>query len=180
MSLFAFKNNKIEIEPVNITIPILKEIYDRDKSKDKEIAFIEFCYIYHMSDNKSIYNNYSEEEKKVKILEDYFKDIKWKPDSKVEEACLKYKQLSETPSLKLLKSARIAVDKLRTYFETVNLGDTDSTGKKINKVTDLSNSISNVGKIIESLDKIEEKVKKEETSSTKIRGDKKISPFEEL
>jgi hypothetical protein len=178
MSIFAFKDGKVAIEPLNLTIPEFKEIYDRDTSKDKIIAYIELCYVYHMSDFKSPYNNYDDKDKDHKIRYDYIKDPKWNPDNLILNAISKYKEINETPSLKLLKDCRKAIEKVRTYVSTVDMDEVDSKGNKANKITDLSKVISDVGKMVESLDKIEERVKKEELNNTKVRGNKRISDFE--
>lgn len=178
MSIFGFKDGKVAIEPLNLTIPEFKEIYDRDNSKDKSIAYIELCYVYHMSDFKSPYNNYDAKDKDSKIRYDYIKDPKWNPDSLIITAISKYKEINETPSLKLLKDSRKAIEKVRNYLSTVDLDELDAKGNKVNKITELSKAISDIGKMIESLDKIEERVKKEELNNTKVRGNKRISDFE--
>lgn len=178
MSIFAFKEGKVAIEPLNLTIPEFKEIYDRDKSSDKSVAYLELCYVYHMSDFKSPYNNYDDKDKDSKIKYDYFKDTKWTPDILITLAISKYKELNETPSLKLLKDCRKAIEKVRTYLSTVDMNETDDNGRKVNKITELSKAISDVGKMVESLDKIEDRVKKEELNNTKVRGNKRISDFE--
>jgi len=178
MSIFAFKEGKVAIEPLNLTIPEFKEIYDRDKSSDKSVAYLELCYVYHMSDFKSPYNNYDDKDKDSKIKYDYFKDTNWAPDILITLAISKYKELNETPSLKLLKDCRKAIEKVRNYLTTVDMNATDTRGNKVNKITELSKAISDVGKMVESLDKIEERVKKEELNNTKVRGNKRISDFE--
>jgi hypothetical protein len=59
----------------------------------------------------------------------------------------------------MLNSARLAVEKLSNYFKNSNPNDKFYTA-----------NLEKLGKIIESLDKLEEKVKKEQTSETKVRG----------
>lgn len=178
MSIFAFKDGKVAIEPLNLTIPEFKEIYDRDSSKDKTIAYIELCYVYHMSDFKSPYNNYDDKDKDHKIRYDYIKDPKWQPDILITTAIAKYKEINETPSLKLLKDCKIAIEKVRHYLSNVDMEELDSRGNKVNKITDLTKAMSDIPKIVEALDKTEERVKKEELNNTKVRGNKRISDFE--
>ncbi len=180
MSIFTYKEGKIQVEPQNLTIPEFREIYERDKRKDKEIAFSELCYVYHMADYKSFYSNHDDDVKEEKIKADFITDSKWQPDDLVKRAINKYKELTETPSMKLLKDTRIGVEKVRKYYQTVNLNDTDSNGKPINKITDLTSSLASVGKLVDSINAIEERIRKEESVSTKIRGDKKISEFERI
>lgn len=178
MSIFTLKDGKVQVDPESLTIPEFREIYERDVSKDKSIAFNELCYVYHMADYKSIYNNYGDSEKTTKILNDYFKTSKWSPDQVIIEAVIKYRSLQETHSMKLLRAARKAVDKLVIHYDTVDLTLINAKGDLINKERDLSFSLGNIGKIAESLDKVEEKIKKEMLKDTKVRGQVEVSEYE--
>ncbi len=178
MSIFALRDGKVQVEPANLTIPEFKIIYERDKTKDKTVAFNELCYVYHMADYKSIYHNYSDLEKETKILNDYFKGGKWIPDVVVNEAIRKYRELQETPAMRLSLAARKAVDKLIEHYNSVDLTIVNVKGDLINKERDLSFSLGNVGKIVESLDKVDEKIKKEQLKESKIRGQADISDYE--
>jgi hypothetical protein len=159
MNIFNLKNNKVIIDPDKLIIPEFKSIWERDKSKDKENAFKELTYVYMLVDFKSPYQAYPEDIREIKIKEDLFKDKNWKPDDLIKSACKKYYELIETPTLRMLNSARIAVEKLSNYFKVSNPNDKSYTA-----------NLEKLGKIIESLDKLEEKVKKEQTSETKVRG----------
>lgn len=178
MSIFTLKDGRVQVDPVNLTIPQFKVIYERDKSKDKEVAFNELCYIYHMADYKSVYNNYTDLEKEGKILGDYFKGSKWIPDDVVKEAIEKYRELQETLQLKLLQAAREATYKLITYYKTVDLNALNSKGDLIYKERDFSFSLGNVPKVVEALDKCEERAKKEQTRESRIRGGGEVSDYE--
>lgn len=177
MSIFTIRNNKLEIVPENLIIPEFRTIYDRDTSKDKEAAFAELAYVYHIADYKSVYNNLTDEDKHKQIIKDYLPNG-YNPDSEVKTAIAKYRLLQETPSMRLLLDARGAIDKVRKYFKDVDLAAVDGKGSLINKISDLTNSMGNIGKIIESIDKLEEKVKKEQLRDTKIRGQKDINDYE--
>ena len=48
--MFELIDNKVVIPPSSLTIPEMKAIWDRDKKKDKTTAFMELCYVFHMSD----------------------------------------------------------------------------------------------------------------------------------
>lgn len=178
MSIFTLKEGKVQIEPQNLTIPEFREIYERDKSKDKTMAFNELCYVYHMADYKSVYHNYEDWEKQAKILADYFKGSYWKPDDLVEKAIDRYRSLQETPSMRLAKAGKKAINKVIKYLEDVDLTERDAKGAIVNKITDITNSVGGIGKMVESLDKVEEKIKKEQMTTTKIRGQADITEYE--
>ena len=178
MSIFILRDGKVQIETENLTIPEFKIIYERDKSKDKSVAFNELCYIYHIADYKSIYNNYDDIEKESKVLNDYFKGSNWRPDEIVKEASKRYNELRETPSMRLLKATRKALSKVVDYFNTVDLNERDAKGAIVNRIGDLTGSAGNVGKLVESLDKVEEKIKKEQLKESKVRGQADITSYE--
>ncbi len=180
MSIFTIKNGKLVIVPENLTIPELKLIFDRDETVDKKKAYLELCFIYHSSDFKSPYNNMEEELRVVQLKKDFFSDTTWTPDDDVKKAIIKYKLLQETPSMRLLISARKAINKVQNYFDSVDLQERTDKGMAVNKITELTNSMGNIGKIVESVDKLEERVKKEQLKETKIRGNKEISDYERV
>lgn len=181
MSIFTIKkDNKIDIAVENLIIPEFREIYDRDKSKDKSKAFNELAYVYHMADYKSIYQNFSEVERSSKIMKDFFKESLWRPDIEVNNAILKYQELQETPSMKLWKAAKKAFSKVEDYYNKVDINERDSRGNIVNKITDLSSSIGNLGKMIESLNKLEDQIKKESAKESKVRGGADIADDERI
>jgi len=159
MSLFTLQEHVLKIDPDTLAIPEFRVIWDRDKSKDKAIAYKELSYIYYYTDHKSSYQNYPDEERADKVRDDFIRDKKWRMDDQVQAAISKYDELQTTPTLRLLLSARIAVDKLAAYFKEAEPEDRNYTS-----------NLDKIGKIIESLDKLEEKVKKEQTQQSKIRG----------
>lgn len=178
MSIFILRDGKVQVAPENLTIPEFREIYERDQSKDKNTAFNELCYCYHMADYKSVYHNYDDGEKHTRILNDYFKGGSFGPDQVILDAIEKYRSLQMTLTMRLLIAAKTAINKLIEHYTTVDLTALNTKGDLINKERDLSFSLGNVGKIAESLDKLEEKIKKEQLKETKIRGQAEITDYE--
>lgn len=160
-NLFELKNNQVVIQPEAFPIPEFKILWDRDKSKGKDQAYKELCYVYYFTDFKSPYNSYPEAEREKIIIKDFMRDEKWQPDSTILDAVLKYQKFQDSPSMRMLKASRAAQEKLTKYMET---GECDVDVKELMTV------LSNIGKSIESVDKVEEKVKKELSSNEKIRG----------
>ncbi len=168
MKLFDLINNRITIEPEILNIPPFKDIWDRDKSKTKETAYRELCYIYYISDYKSPYNAYPPDIREIEIKKDYLKDLEWKEDTLVKQAKKKYDELQESPTLRLLKSARLGCEKLEAYF--VKMGPADPNYVR---------NLKEIGNIVKSLDILEEKVKKDKTGNEKIRGGGVKSSYED-
>lgn len=109
---------------------------------------------------------YDSEERVGKIGQ----DLKVKFTPKVMGAVDKYKELSETSAIKLLKSARSSVTKLERYFDTINLNILDDHGKPIYHAKDLIANLANMGKVVNGLEELEAIVKKHEQKENPNRG----------
>lgn len=177
--IFDLKEGKVVINPNKLAVPIFKDIYERDKSKDKEKAFKELSYIYFLVDFKSPYDSYPDNIKEETIKRDIMKNSKWVPDELIVEAIKKYEEFQETPILRLIKSSKLSCDKLSDYFKNVDFTDTDDTGKLIYTAKDVVANLSSVGKVAESLDKLEELSKKQLKKDTKIRGGGIVGAYEQ-
>ena len=109
---------------------------------------------------------YEEEDRLARICQ----DLKVKFTPKVKGAIDKYKELSETSAIKLLKSARSSVTKLERYFATINLNVLDDHGKPIYHAKDLIANLANMGKVVNGLEELEAIVKKHEQKDNPNRG----------
>lgn len=171
MKIFQLQNNTVQLEPEILLIPEFKSIYDRDKSKGKENAFADFCYIYFICDYNSPYRAYEPVERKEKVRKDYIKSTKWSEDSTIKAGIDKYNELTRTPSLGLLEDAYLLVNKLRGYFRAVDFSLMDErTGKPIYDAVDAMANLQKLGNVIESLKKLEDTVAKEKSEGVKTRG----------
>lgn len=168
------------------TIQAFKDLITRDRgSKDdsqgrkKYQAAREFAYIYFMEDPSSPYYSLPKEEKKAKIISQVFPE-EWEPDDKVKKAQEVYRNSVESISVRLLRSAYKSIHELRDYFETVDLQERDDNGKPIHKAKDVIKSLSDLGSVVEGLEKLEERVKAEKKDKdNQIRGGVELNPFNE-
>jgi len=170
MGLFDLKGDKIVLDPDKLIVPEFRAIWDQDKSKDKAVAEKMITYIYFLCDYNSPYASYPEEKKEEELMRDLKMKVKEVSTVEMKLAILKYKEFQETHSMRLLRSARVACDKMADYFREVDFAAADDQGKLKYNAKDVAANIAAVGKMIESLDKVEEKVKKEITTSSQIRG----------
>jgi hypothetical protein len=132
----------------------------------KGLKSSELSAVYFYTDHRSPYAVYEEEERVTKISE----DLKVKFTPKVKGAIDKYKELSETSAIKLLKSARASVTKLERYFATINLNILDDHGKPIYHAKDLIANLANMAKVVNGLEELEGIVKKHEQKDNPNRG----------
>lgn len=162
--LLTVNNNLVIPSPYALTIP------EFEKLSVKELSFV-----YFFADHRSSYAAYDERERESKLLE----ELKVKGTPALKAAILKYKELSETHAVKLLKAARISVNKLESYFKTIDLTATDDNGKLIFQAKDLVANLSKMGDVIEGLNKLEELVKVEASRDNPNRAGVKTNKYSE-
>ncbi len=160
MNLFSLVDNKVIATPEAYLISEFAVLL-----KDKKKGIIDMAYVYFTQDYKSPYSAYQEEERGKKVAEDI--SMTWEASKEVKEACIKYTELQDTTSMRLLKSARSAIAKLSTFFE--NGGPKDRNYVK---------NLESLGKLIESVDRLEQKVQKEVSVEGKSKAGRSINIFE--
>ena len=75
MKLFDLKARIVVVSPEALLIPEFKDLWDRDKSKDKLKAHRELSYVYFISDYKSPYRSSLTEDKLHGVVaKDFMKD----------------------------------------------------------------------------------------------------------
>lgn len=135
-------------------------------------AFREFTYIWLAIDWKSIYADYSEQERHQEALNDSrLTEEEWN-NPEFRAACRKYREIQESnKSIQLLNSARKTVDKFIDYFETVDPLERDlQTGKPIFKMKDIQGELKNLTDVHETLIALEGQVKKQLGQQSSLRG----------
>ena len=122
-----------------------------------------------MCDHSSPFALYDKDKREEEVVKNIF-TTKWKADKAVLAACDKYLELKETHSIKLLKAARSAVNKLKNYFEIIDLTALDDNGRPMYQAKDLVANLSRLADVVSGLTKLEDLVKKEKQSVSANRG----------
>lgn len=168
MKIFDLINNQVVVSAEVLTVPQFSTIWNSDKSKNKDKAFKEFTYIYHLSDWNSPYANFPQHKKEETVKSDCIGDPKYKPSKEVEEAIKAYKDIRETPLQRLLQAARNKVDDIATYLDSTTIDDDN-----IKSILDAFGKISTT---IANFDKLQDAVNKEKgKDTTHFRGDKEVN-----
>jgi hypothetical protein len=156
VNIFDIHGGKIVINPNCLLIPELKTI--NESYQDPIPAF---CYIHYMTHPKSPYANLEELEKEQLILEDYPGD--YTPEEEIIHlATTKLRKLYETPTMRLLRNAKIGLENLSSYIGTAKI----SEGRDGN-ITPFQMTLSKIGKIAQEFRMLEKQVDDELGS---IRG----------
>ena len=180
MKLFKYEGYKITISEEALLLKPFKEIWQRDKSKNKDKALQELGYIYFMSDPRSDYQYLVDEEERSKsIKESEGIPNNWNPDKAVLDAITFYKSFKPTSAL-LLEDTRFAVDKLRKLLREIDLTQTDDKGKPIYTLNTITATIKQIPSLVKDLDEAEKTLSKEIMESSKVRGSQEKSMYEDF
>ena len=179
MKLFKFEGYNLTISEEAFMLKPFKELWRRDKSKNKERALQELAYIYFMEDSRSDYQVYIDKEERstqVKLGEGMPES--WKPDKAVLDAMQFYSSFKSESAL-LLEDIRVAITKLREFIKTIDLSATDDKGKPIYTLNTYTATIKQIPDLITSLDEAERTIAKENIQSDKVRGSIEKAMFED-
>ena len=174
-------NNRITLNiPEILLVREFAELMKNERNMCKEDpkgiyglrAFREFTYIWLAIDWKSIYADYTEQERHQEALRDANMTEEESNNPEFRAACRKYRDIQESNrAIKLLKAAQTAVDEFIDYFNNIDLQDRDPvTGKYLNKTKDVMAEMSNISKVLEELQTLESLVKKDLAETTNMRG----------
>ena len=144
----------------------------------KDLSIEELSFIYFMVDHRSPFSIYEWDQRQIEVKNSIFGEKKkWKLSPKVLGACDKYEKLIETSAVRLLKAARTSIVKLEKYFRDIDLHLMDDHGKPIFHAKDLIANLSNMGKVVDGLSRLEEIVKKEEQAANTNRGGIEVNKY---
>lgn len=167
--LFDIDKGKVVLNPTTLWVPEFKAVWNRDKKKNKDRAIAEISYMVFMYSYQSPYQAYSEKEREEKVREDFLKDFpEWEPDELVQAAIKKYQELQDSVSLRLLRSTKLALETIEEYFKTANPED----------ISTIVKNAKELGNLVQSLDKLEKQVQKEQLENANIRGSSEVGLFE--
>ena len=179
IKLFKYEGYKLNISEEALLLKPFKEIWQRDKSKNKDKALQELGYVYFISDPRSDYQYLVDEEERSKaIKEGEGIDSKWEPDKVVLDAITFYKSFKPTSAL-LLEDTRFAVDKLRKLLREIDLTKVDDKGKPIYTLNTITATIKQIPSLVKDLDEAEKTLSKELIESSKVRGSQEKSMYED-
>lgn len=179
MKLFKYEGYKVVISEEAFALKVFRQIWNRDRSVNKDKAIMELGYIYFMVDPRSDYQYLVDEEERSKaIIEGEGLPSNWKPDKAVTEAMQFYSRFKPTAAL-LLEDTRVAVEKLRKLLRDINLEDTDDKGRPLYTLNTITATIKQVPGLAKDLDEAERALASEMRSEGKMRGQGEKTIFED-
>lgn len=170
MKLIKIENYQLKVEDELLLLKPFKILYDKDKSKDKA-KFIEFLtIIYFLIDPRSDYSYIVNDDLRLKEI---LKTNGIKKDSftKEEKECINlYKELTTTVSLELLRSTKVAIDKVKSFLESVDLTLLDDKNKPIYTIDSVTRAIKMIPSLAKEVTDAEKAVAKEIEEAGRARG----------
>lgn len=188
MKLFTLVDNVVQIEPELRLIPEFRKVIEADKDRNKRTALKELAYVYFMADYRSAFLIYPEKERSKRIRAD--QELPEKVPPTTQAALDKYTEFQQTPSSKALKAVReglltssAVIELLQKKLEAMmEQAGEDLVGTSTEDIVALvTQLISLSGKLpanIQQVHDLEEKLKKELASDTRVRGGGDVGLFE--
>jgi len=180
MKLLRYEGYNLTISEEALLLRPFKAIWLRDKTKDKNKALSELAYIYFMEDSRSDYQTYIDKEERHKqiVLGEGLKES-WVPDKLVKEAMEFYSSFKSDGEL-LLEDLRAMVNNLRIYLKGIDLSEVDDKGRPIYSLDSYTKTVTDLNKLIKSIDDTEKTITKELVQSDKVRGAAIKSMYEDV
>ena len=177
MKLFKYEGYRIVISEEALLLKPFKKIWDRDKTKNKEKAYMELGFIYFYCDPRSDYQYLTDEAERLKaIKEGEGIPDKWSPDNIVKEAMNFYNGFKPTSAL-LLEDTRNMVNGYRAKLREITK---DMSNLEIKDIKDIGAIIKQIPALVKDLDEAERAVSKEIIESNKVRGSQEKSIYEDM
>lgn len=187
MQLFKEIDHQVVIDPELRLIPEFAKVIRRDKSRSKLNAIKELAYVYFVYDYKSPYAIYPEDERKVRVGIDQKLGDNYEPDEVVSAAIEAYKRYNVTPAVATLVSVREGlltssklIDAMRKRIDAALSNPDDSDIEPIvEHVVKLLDISQKLPKSIDSIEQLEERVKRELSNDSRVKGGGQVGMFED-
>jgi hypothetical protein len=171
-------SNKLKIQPHILAIKEFGDIWNSDKSVEKENALKAFKYIFFTCDFKSPYKQSAlNEEELIESVQRDFIGKKWDIPEDVKKAIAKYKELQYTKIFKIFDSLENVLDQVVSYMKDIDIKNMNEN-KVDNAIENIIKNAEKVPKVMIQLELLRKKLEKETSIAEKIKGGAKISQRE--
>lgn len=180
MHIIEYNNYTIEPTQEAFLIKPIRDLFNKDKSKNKEKFLQQMSVLYFYADPRSTYNYIVDDEERLKAIieqEGLPKDFKITED--LDKALQEYKKHTITTSYLLLQDTKIAVDKVRQFLREVDLTAVDDKGKPLYTINSITQAIKQIPQLSKDLLEAEKIVSKEIEEQGRARGGNNKTLFED-
>lgn len=170
MKLADLVGGRVTIHPDLLIIPAFRKLWEKDQEHATKV--ISYIVLKNKWDSPYV-QSMDQDLIEPKLKKDFFNSEKYKLTVDEEIAEREYKSFCYTRTLEMLDNMRLKLDSISKYYK-------ESLGEELDekKIKDLLAGMTSVGNVIKSIDSLETMVKAEEITTSRIKGDAKINPFE--
>lgn len=178
MKLISYSDFQIKLADEAFLVRPIRRLWNADRSERKEQFWRQIAYMYFTVSPVSSYSYILDPEERSKaVIEQEGLPEDFKPSELLLEAMRIYRQLTITPSQKLLDSALVAADTVSKFLRNPNiLTEEDEKGKPKHTVSEITRALKDVEGITNSLQNLQKKVEQElQEESGKVRGTQELT-----
>jgi len=180
MHMIEIENYEIHPTEELMLIKPLRDLWLKYKDNDYDKLMSYLSLIYHYADPRSSYSYILDDNERLsEIIQQEGFDKKFKLTKELKDCIEIYKKHVITMSYKLLQSTKIAVDKLSTYLENIDLNERDNNGKPIYTVSTITQAIRQVPQLSKDIIEAEKIISKEIEETGRARGAQEKSFFDD-
>lgn len=171
MHILEYTNYEVVPTEEAFLIKPIRELYNADKSKNKEKFMQQMSILYFMVDPRSSYNYIIDSEDRYKaILEQEGLPKDYKIDKKLQAAMDIYKEHTTTSSYLLLQDMKVAIEKVRQFLREVDLNAVDDKGKPLYTINSVTTAIKQIPQLAKDVMEAEKVIAKEIEEQGRARG----------
>lgn len=174
LKLFKYEGYKIVISEEAFALKPFRQIWQRDKTINKDKAIMELGFIYFFCDPRSDYQYLVDNNERMEaIKEGEGLPAKWQPDKVVQEAMSFYESFKPISAL-LLEDTRFMVDKYRKRLRAQKFDELE-----IKELKEAGALIKQIPSLVKDLDEAEKALNSEMKNSGRMRGQGEKTIFED-
>ena len=174
IKLFKYEGYKIVISEEAFALKPFRQIWQRDKTINKEKALMELGFIYFFCDPRSDYQFLVDDNERLEaIKEGEGLPTKWEPDKVLKEAMDFYMSFKPISAL-LLEDTRFMVNKYRKRLRSQEFDDLE-----VRELKEVGALIKQIPSLVKDLDEAEKALNSEMRNSGKMRGQGEKTIFED-
>ena len=180
MHLIEYDNYEIKISPEALLVKPIREIWEKDKTKNKESFLSQMSFMFFMIDPRSTYSyitDLAERADEIIMQEGLPRDFQ--PTEDLKKAMEVYEKHTITSSYALLEAAKIAVDKVGKFLKEVDLNTLDDKGKPVYTINSITSAIKQIPQLAKDLVEAEKVVAKEIEEKGRARGGNNKTIFDD-
>lgn len=174
IKLFKYEGYKIVISEEALALKPFRQIWQRDKTINKEKALMELGFIYFFCDPRSDYQFLVDDNERLEaIKEGEGLPAKWEPDKVLKEAMDFYMSFKPISAL-LLEDTRFMVNKYRKRLRSQEFDELE-----VRELKEVGALIKQIPSLVKDLDEAEKALNSEMRNSGKMRGQGEKTIFED-